>query len=177
MFDMNSLPIPGGIIVAGVTWAVISGFAIGPFVAQRSIEISDWQAICQSGLRRSAVVQAPERQSMPDITCGDIMNIFGNGADSFCNQGGNALFDLLKIDPLAGQKEQLRRREIARLARIAELAPSRCSCAASVVGADRLKWGLYAGSARLFGGPKNLQSDLKQALYSSACSRLERAVK
>ena len=177
MFDVNSLPIPGGIFVAGITWAVISGVALGPLVADRTIENSGWQSMCQTKLRNSVAARVPKVQSRPNIACGDIMKIFGNGADSFCNQGGDAVFNLLTIDPLAGQRDQLRRREAARLARIAELAPSRCSCAASLVRADRLTWGLFAGSARFIGGPQNLQSNLTQALHSPACSRLGRAEK
>lgn len=170
MFDLNSLPIPGGVIVAGVTWTLVAGFALGPVVANRTIEQTGWHVTCKNDLRGSVAAQVPQARSKPRIACGDVMKIFGNGANQFCSQGGNAIFDLLAIDPLAAQKEQLRRRNAARLARITKLAPSRCSCAAAIVGADRLKWGLYAGSARLIGGPQNLQSDLTQALHSPSCS-------
>ena len=170
MFDMNSLPVPGGINVAGALWVGVSAFALGPVVADRTIENSGWHKMCQSDLRRSTAMQAPKPQSKPDIACGDIMKLLGNGADSFCNQGVDAIFDLLMIDPLAAQKERARKMEAERLARIAALSPSRCDCAARVVGADRVSWGLYAGSARLIGGPQNLQSTLTQALHSPACA-------
>lgn len=169
MLDFNSLPIPSGIIVAGITWAVISGVVLGPFVAERTIKQISWQKLCESKLRRSIAARAPQVQAKPKIACSDIMRVFGNGANQLCGQGGDALIGLLQIDPLARQKEHLRRRNAARLARIASLSPSRCSCAASVVSADRFMWGLYAGSARMVGGPQNLKSNLTQALYSPAC--------
>ena len=174
MFDLNSLPISGGVIVAGITWAAISAFALGPVVADRTIENSGWHKTCETNLRSSIAARIPKPQSTPKITCGDIAKIFGmaGDADQLCEQGGNAIFDLMMIDPLAGQKEQMRKRQAARLAQIADQAPSRCSCASSFVASDRLSWGLFAGSARQLGGPKNLQAKLTQALHSPECARL-----
>ncbi len=172
MLDLNSLSIPGGVIVAGIAWATVSGFVLGPIVAERTIEISGWQKICEAKLRSSIVARVPPVQSKPNIGCGDVLKLFGNGADQLCNQGGNEFFKLLTIDPLARQKEQLRQRKLEKLSRIAELAPSRCTCAASIVESDRVLWGVFAGSARLIGGPKNLQSDLTQALHGQDCSKL-----
>ena len=174
MFDLNSLPISGGAFAAGITSVVLFGFVLGPIVADRTIENSGWHKTCETNLRSSVAAQNPKSQSRPKIACGDVMKIFGmvGGAEQLCNQGGNAIFDLMMIDPLAQQKERLRKRQAARLARIADQAPSRCSCASSVVGADRMSWGLFAGSARQFGGPKNLQADLTQALHSPGCARL-----
>jgi len=170
MFDMNSLPISGGIIVAGITWAAVSGFVLGPVVAERTIGNSGWHRACQHGLRADIASQRPQPAPKPDISCNRLLGAIGNGADQFCDHGGDLLFDLLSIDPLAGQKEQARRLKTERLSRIAALAPSRCSCAASVVGAERVAWGLHAGSARLAGGPQNLSTDLTQALHSPACA-------
>jgi len=172
MFDLNSLPIPGGVLVAGITWAAISAFVLSPVVADRTIENSGWHKTCEAKLRSSIAVQIPQAQSRPKIACGDVMKIFGNGADQLCDQGGNAIFDLMMIDPLAQQKERLRKRQADRLARIAALAPTKCTCASSLVASKRLFWGLFAGSARQLGGPKNLQSDLTHALHSTDCARL-----
>lgn len=172
MFDFNSLPIPGGVFVAGITWATLSAFVLGPVVADRTIDNTGWHKICERDLRASAVSQIPKAQSKPDIRCKDIANIFGPDATQLCELGGNTLFDIITIDPLAAQKEQARQLEADRLSRITALAPSACSCAASSVSADRLSWGLFAGSARLIGGPKYLQADLTQALHAPACARL-----
>lgn len=170
MFDINPLPISGDIVVAGIAWAALSGFVLGPVVAERTIANSDWHQTCEQDLRANVEAQIPQTEVKPDISCNQLMGAIGNGADELCNHGGDLLFDLLSIDPLAGQKEQARRLETERLSRIAELTPSRCSCAAAVVGADRLTWGLHAGSARLAGGPQDLSADLTKALHSPACA-------
>lgn len=171
MFDINSLPISGGVITAGIVWAVFSGFVLADVVAERTIANSGWEASCEQDLRANITVQRPQaKTSTPNLSCDALMGVIGNGAGQLCDQGGDLLFNLMTIDPLTHQKEQMRQREEERLSRIADLAPSRCSCAANVVGADRLMWGLFAGTARLAGGPKNLQSDLTQALHSPACA-------
>jgi len=171
MFDMNSLPISGGVVAAGIAWAALAGFVLGPVVTDRTIDKMGWFTTCETELRGGLAAQAPTPpKAQPQIGCKELMGIFGNGAHQLCDQGAGPLFELLTIDPLAGQKEQARQMETARLARIAELAPSRCSCAARVVGADRLTWGLYAGSARLISAPDDLSSALTQALHSPACA-------
>lgn len=169
MFDINSLPISGGIVVTGITWAALSGFVLGPVVADRTITNSQWHQTCEQGLRAGVAAQRPQVEVRPDISCNRLMGAIGNGADQLCDHGGDLLLNLLSIDPLAGQKEQAHRLETERLSRIAALTPSRCSCAASVVAADRLTWGLHAGSARLVSGPQDLSSDLTQALHSPVC--------
>ena len=171
MFDLNSLPVSGGILAAGFIWVLVACFALGPLVADRSIERSQWQQTCTAKLRNAIAERVPEVPARPSVTCTDVMGLFGNQADQFCRQGGNAIFDLLKIDPLAEQRKQARRLRAARLARLAKQAPSRCSCAATFVKSDRLMWGLYAGSARLIGGPQNLQTSLAQALHTPVCSQ------
>lgn len=167
--DFSTLPISGGIIVAGALWAGVSAFALGPLVADRMTEISGWSASCEAMLDNSVTSQTPQPPPRPPVGCNELMGLFGNGADQLCGQGGDAIFNLLTIDPLVAQKEAARQRERARLDRIAELAPSRCSCAAKLVGADRVRWGLYAGSARIIGGSDDLLADLTHALHSPAC--------
>lgn len=168
--DFSTLPISGGIIVAGALWAGVSAFALGPLVAGRMTEISGWSASCEAMLDNSATSQTLSSPApRPSVGCNELMGLFGEGADQLCGQGGDTIFNLLTIDPLAEQKEAARERDRARLARIAKLAPSRCSCAAKLVGADRVRWGLYAGSARLIGGSDDLLADLTQALHSPAC--------
>ncbi len=172
MFDLNSLPIPGSVLVAGIAWAAISTFVLAPVVADRTIQNTGWHKICEAGLRNSVAAQTPQAQSTPKIGCGEIMSIFGSGADQLCDQGGDAFFALMMVDPLAQQKEQVRKREAERLARIADQAPSRCTCASSLVASDRVRWGLYSGSARLIGKIDTLDADLTQALHSPDCVRL-----
>jgi hypothetical protein len=167
--DFSTLPISGGIIVAGALWAGISAFALGPLVVNRMTELSGWNASCEAMLDNSTTSQTPPPPPRPSVGCSELMGLFGNGADQLCDQGGDTIFNLLTIDPLAAQKDAARERERTRLARIAELTPSRCSCATKLVRADRVRWGLYAGSARIIGGSDDLLADLNQALHSPAC--------
>ncbi len=172
MIDINQLPISGGVIITGVVGVILFGGILGPLVADRTIQKSGWHQICERDLRKTIKAQLPQKQSKPKIECGAVMKLFGNGADHLCHQGGDALFDLMSIDPLAEQKEQLHRRETERLSRIAEQAPNACSCASSTVASERVTWGLYAVSARQIGGSQNLSADLTKALGSSACASM-----
>lgn len=172
MFELNSLPIPGGVIIAGITSAALFGFALGPLVADRTINKSGWHHTCVTDLQERTTAALPSNAPTPSINCSEMMGLFGQDANQLCDLGGNAFFLMLMLDPLAGQKEQVRRQATARLSRIAELAPSRCSCASSVVASERLSWGLYAGSARIVGGPNDLKAELTAALHSPTCARL-----
>lgn len=172
MLDLSSLPISGGVILAGIAWAGISALALGPLVADRTIETSDWQQSCERKIQISIARQAPSVSTSPDISCRNVSQMMGSALSDFCQQGGDVLFELLTIDPLAGQKQHLRRQEQERLDRLAEQAPSRCSCASMVVSQDLITWGLYAGSARLLGGPDDLNADLHHALRSERCAKL-----
>ncbi|MEL6919844.1 MAG: hypothetical protein AAFO77_02310 [Pseudomonadota bacterium] len=172
MIDISSLPVSGGVILGALAWAGVSTFALGPVVADRTIQKSGWHKICPAKLMAGLERRVPKAQPRPKITCNSVMGIFGPEARQLCAQGGDELIDLMTIDPLAGQKEQLRQRKIARLQDIAAKVPSRCSCAALTVADDRVTWGLFAGSARMLGGPKDLNADLITALSSPACKAL-----
>lgn len=169
MIDLNSLPIPAGALVAGAVWAGVSVLALGPLVAERTIDRSGWAIFCERNLRAAIVEQMPQRQNSQQLSCEESAGQFGQLGRDFCDLGGDILIDLLTIDPTAGAREAARRAEEDRLNRLAEQASSRCSCAASEVAADRVSWGLHAGSARLLGGPDDLQADLIHALQAPRC--------
>lgn len=171
MIDLSTLPISGGLIVGGLAWAGVSAFVLGPIVSDRTILNSGWHSSCETVLRRSVAERKPERQTRPRISCEQTVGILGPLGQDFCRNGGGNMIDLLNIDPLAGQKEAARQREIERLERIADQAPGRCSCAASIVAAERVTWGLSAGSARTLGGPDDLQAELAEALHAPRCKR------
>ena len=176
MFDLNSLPISGGVVVAGLVWAGVSGFVLGPVVADRTIEKTGWQRTCVRDLRATVAKRMPQEHVQPELSCeavaGTVPGPLGALALDFCRNGGGELLDMLPPDPSARLREEARRRELARLARIAEQAPSRCSCAVSIVASERVTWGLYAGSARLVGGPHDLTSELDRALQAPRCALL-----
>ncbi|WP_386627503.1 hypothetical protein [Sulfitobacter geojensis] len=170
MFDLNSLPISGGVVVAGAVLAVVFGAGLGPLVADRTIAASGWTMTCESSLRSDQVSQSRDTSSAPDISCGDITDVIGNGSDALCNLGGDLLIDLMKLGTKLDPQTAIRERAANRASRIAELAPTKCACAAKTVASDRWGWGLYAATGRLIGGPDDLNTDLTQALHGSACA-------
>jgi len=170
MLDINSLNIPGGVIVAGIVVAAVFGVGLGPLVADRTIAASGWTATCEKRLKSNQSPQSKSTSEIPNISCGDITDAIGNGSDAVCDLGGNTLIDLLKLGTQFDPQAALREREATRAARIADLAPTKCACAAKTVASDRWSWGLYAATGRLIGGPTDINSDLTQALHSSACA-------
>lgn len=172
MIDLNSLPIPAGALVAGAVWAGVSVLALGPLVAERTIDRSGWAIFCELNLRTVIIEQMPQRQTSQLRPCEESAGQFGQLGRDFCDLGGDILIDLLTIDPTAGAREAARRAAEERLNRLAEQASSRCSCAASQVAADRVSWGLHSGSARLLGGPDDLQANLMHALQAPHCASI-----
>ncbi len=172
MIDVNTLPIPAGALVAGALWAGVSVLALGPLVADRTIDRSSWAEFCERNLRAAIVRQIPQPESSPTVSCDDTIGAVGQFGRDFCEMGGDVLIDLLTIDPTAGARNAARQAEENRLRRLAEAAPSRCACAASAVASDWQTWGLHAGSARFLGGPDDLQADLMQALQSPRCASI-----
>ncbi|NYI29317.1 hypothetical protein [Sulfitobacter geojensis] len=170
MFDLNSSAIPGGVVVAGVFVAVVFGAGLGPLIADRTIAASGWPVICETRLREGQVSQSHGTSSAPDISCGDITDAIGNGSEALCNLGGDLLIDLMKLGTKLDPQTAIRERAANRASRIAELAPTKCACAAKTVASDRWGWGLYAATGRLMGGPDDLNADLTQALHGSACA-------
>lgn len=170
MIDLNSLPIPGGALLAGIGWIGISLGLLGPLVAERTIEKAGWAGFCERNLRAAITEQIPERPSSQQRSCADTVGVMGEFGRDFCDLGGGILLDLMTIDPTSGAREVARQAEEERLNRLADQAPSTCSCAASQVASDRLGWGLHAGSARVLGGPEDLEADLLHALQAPRCS-------
>jgi len=170
MLDLNSLNIPGGVIVAGVAVAAVFGVGLGPLVADRTIAMSGWAATCEEGLRTNQSSKSQSTSQTPDFSCGDIIDAIGNGSDTLCDLGGDTLISLLKLGTQLDPQAALREREAIRAARIADLAPTKCACAAKTVASDKWSWGLHAATGRLIGGPTDLSRDLTQALHSPACA-------
>lgn len=171
MLDISSLQIPGGALLAGIAWVGLSALA-GPEIAERSIAKTGWTEHCHAQIRADVEALAPREAPKPDVSCDDLVNAFLPGANQLCRQGGDLFVDLMMIDPAAGAKAQARAAKERRLSRIAELAPTRCSCAAKAVAADRTWW-LNAGSLRIAGGSDDLQADLTRALHGTCALSVE----
>ena len=172
MFDLQSLPISGGVIIAGASWLAISSLVLGPIIAPRTIEQSRRPQLCERQIHEKLQTQIPQKQSTPKLNCLQIGSQLGHDAHQLCKMGSDIFVGLISLDPTINAREALRLKKIERLNQIAEQAPSACSCASQTVASDKIRWGLYAGSARLVGNIESLQSDLQQALHSSSCSAL-----
>ena len=173
--DINTLPISGGVLLTALGWAAISALVLGPLAAHRTIEATQWPAQCAAEVRSDIAAQAPPRPL--DLTCNaavgllnDLLN--GDRAPGFgaplpprCGPLGELFVEnIINADPHAAERQ--------RLDRVAARAPSACACAADVVAGDRIRWGLYAGSARLLGGPRDIEADLTAALHGPHCARV-----
>ncbi len=171
MFDNgNNLPISGGVIVAGLLYTCASIFVLGPLVAERTIENSDWGSSCRVGLKAEIETRRKPAKIIPRMDCRSTIGIFMPELARLCNQYGNPDFG----GPMTGilrKQERLRREaEDRRLTIAASQSGSKCSCAAALVAQDR-SWAIHAGSLRLITPPQvsNLHSELTRALNTSHC--------
>jgi len=169
MFDPNTLPITGGVLAAGISWVALSAL-LGGEVADRLIEQSGWNVLCEPRLQSIYSDQVQKSAPPPEIGCDDLPDVFGQNMGELCDQSGGGLFlKLLTLDPAAAAKEQAREIEEQRVLDKMEQAQSRCDCAARGVAADR-SWWVYAGTLRLKGGPDDLWGDLVGKLNTPVCT-------
>lgn len=175
MFDFNSLPISGGVIIAGVLWAGASVFALGPMVTDRALIRDNWLATCEADLK--ADIQSwrgPEPPEMPKLNCeATFGTIYGDQGRAFCDQYGNFDIPIPGLDVIRDQERRARETEARRNNRAASQAGSRCACAVSTYQAEhRLPLALYAGSGRLItpSQVKSRDAELTRALASPACA-------
>lgn len=174
-FDANSLPIGGGVLIAG---AIIVGAALvlGPnVVGARTIERFDWVPRCTKAIIALAERDAPkpaQQKSVPFIDCNSLTEIMpGGDSNPFCK-----MFEFLFENPVGNQVTAQHRHAVQAhqeyIEQAALQATSRCACASTLVLSDRVPWALYAASGRLISGPKisNLDAELLSALSSPTCS-------
>lgn len=179
--DINTFPISGRLLVTILLWGGVAAFALGPVVAKREIERTNWGEACVASLTTRIEARRPVKSEVPEVGCrefGQLMDgLLGRGAgQAMCSRdvadAVEGAIDLAqKLDPAAQAQDLARELAEQRSDQAAQLAPTRCSCAADVVASDRLRWGLYAGSGRLIGkDTETLMSDLTQALHLPACA-------
>ena len=176
MFDLNSLPLSGGIIVAGAFWTGASVFALGPLVTERELIRDDWFATCEADLQSDLASQrttAPAN-AMPELDCNSTFGLlYGDQGEALCREYGNFSLPIPGLDALRDQERQVREAETRRINRAASQAGSRCACAASIYQSEhRLSLALYAGSGRLISPPqvRSRDAELARALSSPACT-------
>ncbi|WP_306261307.1 hypothetical protein [Pararhizobium sp. IMCC21322] len=173
MFDLNTLPGGGGLVLTGVAYGVFALFIGGQIIGARTIEKSRFLPRCEQALVLAAKQDAPTLQTpVPTPDCNSIIGMFaGPEGKQLCN-----IVEPLFQNPLAGQIEkqnqELKDAYNARLKNAAAHASSSCKCAVNVQLEDRMPWALYAGSARLITPSKirNLDAELFAALSSPVCA-------
>ncbi len=170
-FETSALPISGGVLVAGFIYAGASLFILGPLVAERTIEASDWSQQCQAGLQAEIEATRTPEKIIPQMDCRSTLGSFLPELAKICDQYGNPDFGGPASSLLRQQEKVRRAAEEKRLALTASQSTSRCDCAANVVAQDR-NWAIHAGSLRLISPPQvtRLSSELSRALQSSHCT-------
>jgi hypothetical protein len=172
-FDTSNLPISGGVILAAALYAGVSFVGTGQVIAKRTIEKSDWGAMCQSALRAENFNRREPVTIVPSTDCNSLLGGFMPELRALCNQYGNPDLSGGATGMLREQERQRRAAEDRRISLAASKTGSRCDCAASVVTQDRLNWAILAGSGRLISPisvTDNLNSELTRALHSSHCA-------
>ena len=173
-FDTSNMPISGSVILAAALYVGVSFFGTGQVIAKRTIESSDWGAMCQSALRVKISTRREPATIIPRTDCNSLLGGFMPELGALCNQYGNPDLSGGTTGMLREQEHQRREAENRRIALAASQTGSRCDCATSVVTQDRLNWALLAGSARLISPPAvtdNLNSELTRALNSPYCAQ------
>ncbi|TPW33120.1 hypothetical protein FJU08_00695 [Martelella alba] len=175
--DISTLPISGRVIVAGLVWAGVSAFALGPLLAERTAEKIGWQEDCQHQVVAAIAARQPEPEAGPSFGCDQVfgslppeyrqlMDMFGAGMA--CDA----------LDQANAQKERLLELRRQHLENVAHEAGSKCSCAVtSFAMTKRWDLALAAGSARLLvpASVSNMHASLLEALTSPACANLAKA--
>ena len=170
--DTNNLPISGGVIVAGLVYAGIVTFGLAPMVAERTIERTNWNAICKAGLQTEILERRSPSRIIPKTDCKSIFGMFLPELGALCTKYGNPDFGGPATGVMRAQERNRREYENRRLQRIASQTGSRCECASAIV-SEKRAWAIYSGSFRLITPPSvsnNLNSSLVRALRSPQCS-------
>ena len=173
MFNVETLPVSSALVAGVVVWGAVSALVLGPLVAERSIDAANWSQTCVARLTQPAI--SNDGADAPMIGCRDVETVFGNSARGLCMGDTGQTIDgfiglmtrmnsAAQVHSVIAQQERRARQEAA------QMAPSRCDCAAATLASERTTWGLHAGTLRLAGGPGDLEAALLQALHGPDCA-------
>jgi len=174
ILDNSPSWLSGGLAVSIIGYGLLSAFVIGPTVVlPREAEKLNWSEQC----KRMVVAEVRQSQSqeefVPQIDYRDM-------ARSWFGRDAEPLLQLMQplgqiMDQANAQKERAKRLNEERLQRKAQAAGSRCDCAVTMLGEQRIALGLYSGTGRLVTPPlfKNLASELQTSLRSPRCADVQ----
>ena len=175
MFGENgSLPVTGGVLLAGLLYAGASLFVTGPLVGERLAAKMDWPAQCARHIRAEIEAAEPDGPVLPRVGCQEMFGfLFGAEGARFCARHGEAFADNPINRTLDAAENTRRAAQQRRMDYAAGRAGSRCECAVTTMLENRrVPLALHAGSARLITPPsiRLLESDLVSSLNTPACA-------
>lgn len=173
IFDSQSIPAAGGMVMAAALYAGAAYFIAGPVVGERLIEKSGWSDRCPRVIAQAAQRSAPTAPAMPKLDCSMIFGWFGPEGRAFCETNGAWFSDNPLSTVIEGLEEQARQEVQRHLRDATSGAASRCDCAASLaLESSRTDFALHAGSLRLLTphDVKTLDSALERALTAPLCA-------
>lgn len=134
--DINTFPISGRILVTLLLWSGVSAFALGPVVAKREIELTNWGEACAASLTTQIENRRVVKNGVPEVGCrefGQLMDgLLGHGAgQAMCSdevEGAiDGVLDLArKLDPTVQAQDAARELAERRGDQVAQIAPTRC---------------------------------------------------
>lgn len=128
--DTTNLPISGGVIVASLLYAGAAVFVMGPLVAERTINKSDWNKTCEAGLQSAIETYRTPQKIIPSTDCRSTIGSFMPELARLCDQYGNPDFGGPTTRILRKQESMRQEAEDKRLALATSQSGSKCSCAA-----------------------------------------------
>lgn len=169
--DTSTLPVSGGVLLAAGVFAGACYFALGPLIATRTIEKSNWNQVCRVGIAASIEAKRSPKKIIPRTDCRSLMGGFFPELGQLCDQYGNPDFGGGMSKLMREQESRRQEVEQKRLAQLAHQSTNQCDCAASVVARHR-DWVIHAGSLRLISPPsvQNLNAALTSALNTTPCN-------
>ncbi|MCQ0989585.1 hypothetical protein [Jiella marina] len=170
--DFSSIPISGGVLVAGALWAGASAYALGPLVAERSAEQIGWTADCEQRIAADIKTRQPAPEPGFAFQCGDLLGGLPGEQRQFLDMFGMGIA-CDAMDRAQARKRHLAELKRQRIERAAAEAGSRCACAVShMTMVKRWDFALAAGTARTVvpSSVTNLRASLLESLASPACA-------
>ncbi|OXT01985.1 hypothetical protein B7H23_03345 [Notoacmeibacter marinus] len=176
-FDITSLPVSGGVLVAGAAWAGLSAFVLGPLVAERSAETIGWMPQCERLVADDIMESGVEPELQLMLGCHDVLGVLPPehrqiletfGLDMACEM----------VDAANDQKKRLADLKRQKLERAVAQAGSKCACAVShMTVSKRWDFAVAAGSARTVmpSSVANIGASLLGSLASPSCANLIKA--
>lgn len=173
MIDFNSLPVSGGLLVAGLLYGGASLLVTGPTVMERTVAKSGWASRCESFIRAEIKADEPEAPTIPKFGCNAFFGFYGRAGADYCRQHGRIFDNNVLTQTLEAAQNAKRAARKKRMEYAVSRAGSRCDCAVTTtLEKRRTDFALYAGTLRLVvpKSVKSLQSELKSALNSPECA-------